>query len=336
VVRTIWGIHDCVGFGDLNPSACGYYRICLPLAELARHGWDTCWTSSAGGPSEEPGIVVAERFDQITAVPGWAQLRAAGGRKLVYEMDDDPFTVDEVNWLAQPQFRKADVLACIRACAALAHLVTVTTEPLAEVFRQFNPNVTVIPNFIPTELLNIKRLRHPRLTIGWAGGASHMRDMAMIAQVWRDVVDETGARGHFVGVDYRNMLRPRGFDHTPWENSPRKYYRTIDFDIGLIPIAEHPFARSKSSIKALEFAALGIPVIASDCEAYREFVIDGVTGFLVRTPAQWRDALLMLVHDQRLRDEMGRKARELAAGWTIEEHGWPLWDAAYRTLLEES
>jgi glycosyltransferase involved in cell wall biosynthesis len=332
----IWGIHDVIGWGNLNPSGCGFYRIVLPLDELANHGWDTCYSNSSGRPVfSRLDIIIAQRFDQISAVPGWAALRATGEGKLVYEIDDDPFSVDEANWLARPEFRKSDVLATLRGCAALAHLVTVTTEPLAEVFRQFNPNVAVIANYIPQELLSISRKRHERLTVGWAGGASHMRDMAMIAPVWREVMDGTGVRGHFIGCDYRNMLRPDGFEFTGWSENPRDYHRLVDFDIALVPIAPHPFARSKSHIKALEFAALGIPVIASDCEAYRDLVVDGVTGFLVTGAQQWRDRMLTLIHDGELRETMGAKARELAAGWTIEGTGWRQWDAAYRKLLED-
>ncbi len=329
--RTIWAMHDTQGFGTITPSGCGIYRICLPFDELREHGWQAGYGVTLA--TYDTAIVVCQRFDRPETGPIVASLKD-NGFKVVYEIDDDPFSVDPVNWLAYPAFEREEVLQVIRDCATMADLVTVSTAPLAEVFAKFNPNVVVLPNCIPASLLRMKRRKHKWLTIGWSGGASHSRDLAMIAQAWRDVTDETGVRCHLQGVDYRNIFRG-GFEYTDWTPDVRSYYRLLDFDIGLAPIADTPFGRCKSHIKALEYAALGIPVVASDCEAYRDFVIDGVTGFLVDTPDQWRTAMLTLVRDERLRNEMSIQAKEQAARWTIEDN-WQRWDSAYAQLLEES
>jgi glycosyltransferase involved in cell wall biosynthesis len=55
----------------------------------------------------------------------------------------------------------------------------------------------------------------------------------------------------------------------------------------------------------MEYAALGIPVIASDREPYRAFVLDGVTGYLVRHEHEWGKRLYELVNDEAMRVEMG-------------------------------
>lgn len=329
--KTIWAIHDTQGFGTITPSGCGIYRVCLPFDELREHGWQAGYGVTLS--TEDTAIVVCQRFDRPETGPIVASYKENDFR-VVYEIDDDPFSVDAVNWLAYPAFAREEVQGVIRDCAGMADLVTVSTEPLAEVFRKINPNVVVLPNCIPASLLAMKRKHHRKLTIGWSGGASHSRDLAMIAQAWRDVADETGVRCHIQGVDYSNIFRG-GFDHTDWDPDVRAYYRLLDFDIGLAPIAPTEFGRCKSHIKALEYAALGIPCIASDCEAYRDFIIDGVTGFLVDTPAQWRTAMLTLVRDERLRTEMSYQAKELAAKWTIEDN-WQRWDAAYASLLEDT
>jgi glycosyltransferase involved in cell wall biosynthesis len=82
----------------------------------------------------------------------------------------------------------------------------------------------------------------------------------------------------------------------------------------------------------LEAAALGIPVIASDAEPYREFVVHGVTGFLVRRDHEWLTYLQQLAGDEGLRESMGHKAREHARAFTI-ENNWHLWEQAYGRLL---
>ena len=333
---SVWCFHDSRGYGSPRPSFCGHIRVVLPFDQLKAHGWRAGYACSLPGPGQgDYDIFVGQRCDQPGFRPFWDALREIGrdeGLKLVYEIDDDPFSLDPVNWLAAPSFTNAEVLASIAYFASTADMVTVTTEGLANRMRRFNDNVHVLPNFIPSSMLAVP-LRHPQgqLTIGWAGGCSHSRDVALIAQTWRDVTDEAGCRGHFVGTDFRTITRFGGFDYTPWEPEPALYYRNIDFDIGLAPLADHEFNGGKSALKALEYAALGIPVIASDHPVYRDFVADGVTGFLCSSQEQWKDRMLLLASDEGLRTSMGAKARELAAQHTIERN-WTRWADAYRTL----
>jgi glycosyltransferase involved in cell wall biosynthesis len=96
-------------------------------------------------------------------------------------------------------------------------------------------------------------------------------------------------------------------------------------------LLEDEFNRSKSPIKVLEAMALGIPVICSDHDVYRDVVIDGVTGFLVQDN-EFEDRLQLLASDRELREIMGMNAREIAQDYTIESN-WDLWDSAYEELL---
>jgi glycosyltransferase involved in cell wall biosynthesis len=220
----------------------------------------------------------------------------------------------------------------ITHCLQVADLVTVSTEPLADRMRQINPNVVVLQNRIDEHVLKLKRPRRDRLTIGWAGGGSHFNDIKECARGLHQILRRNpDVEGHFIGADFRRLIdQPIRF--TPWCESTIDYYRLIDFDIGLAPLLSTRFAETKSHIKALEYAALGIPVVASDCAPYRDFVIDGVTGWLVRREHEWASRLRDLINDESMRTEMGVKARELAAEWTI-QRGWIEWETAYRSVL---
>jgi glycosyltransferase involved in cell wall biosynthesis len=100
----------------------------------------------------------------------------------------------------------------------------------------------------------------------------------------------------------------------------------IDFDVNLVPLRPSVFNLSKSPLRCLEAAALGIPVVASDYGPYAAFVRDGETGLLARWPHQWMRHLRDLL-DPTVRLEMGAKARALAAGHTIERN-IGLWEDA--------
>ena len=67
------------------------------------------------------------------------------------------------------------------------------------------------------------------------------------------------------------------------------------FDIGIVPLADHPFNRAKSAIKSMEYAAAGIPFVAADLPEQRWFR----GGPLARTPAGWRAGLRALVDPAR-------------------------------------
>lgn len=317
-------------FGFHDRSGCGWYRVRIPLDELARHGHEVALRE--GGTGEEAQgwpIVIGQRLDKYDALPIWRRLKLSA--RLVFEIDDDVFSVDPVNWMAHRVYSRSDVQDAVVHAAEVADLVTVTTEPLADIMRRHNPNVAVLANFVPDEILTVQRPRRDSVVLGWAGGASHGLDLAMIAPVLRRVLDRNPQlEMHLIGTDYEQTIaRPCRF--TKWDADLHAYYRNVDFDIGVAPLTDSAFNRSKSHIKALEYAALGIPVVASDVEPYRGFVVDGVTGFLVRREHEWFKRIHELANDAAMREEMGARARELAAQWTIGT-GWKLWEQAYASL----
>jgi glycosyltransferase involved in cell wall biosynthesis len=112
----------------------------------------------------------------------------------------------------------------------------------------------------------------------------------------------------------------------------REYFTSPDWDIGLAPVAPTAFNASKSYLKALEYGALGIPVIASDWYPYRGFVKHGETGFLVRRDHEWLQYMSELARDDALREKMGAAAREQARQYTI-ERGWVKWQSVYESLF---
>lgn len=310
----------------------GYYRVNLPLGELARHGHQvTVERGTTDVTAGDAQIVVG----QVIAMANgwWRRLRRTA--KIVYEIDDDPFEIETVN-PAYPHYSPPHVQDSIRHSIEVADLVTVSTPPLAERMRKINPNVVVLQNRIDEHMLELVRPRRDKLTIGWAGGESHYDDIKECAYGLRKTLARYAdtVEGHFVGADFRRLVGSPGqpFRFSNWCSKTTDYYKLIDFDIGLAPLRPTRFAETKSHIKALEYAALGIPVIASDAAPYRDFVIDGVTGWLVRREHEWALRLRELIHDAAMREEMGAKAKELARQWTIQQ-GWQEWESAYRSVL---
>ena len=323
-------------FAMHDDGGCGYYRIKMPLAEVAKHGHDVKLALGsdvkARDAAEWP-LIVGQRIDKHDALPAWRRFRAKS--RLVYEIDDDVFNVSQTNWQAYGTYSRGDVQDAVQHSAEVANLITVTTEPLAEVMRAYNDNVAVLPNYLPGYVCDLPR--EPGRMIGWAGGASHAEDIAIVASPVRKFLDRNLAWSMRIqGTDYRPTIRHARAEFRPWiditKNAPA-FYESIDWDIGLAPLASAGmFNRSKSYIKALEYAARGIPVLASDAEPYRDFVVDGVTGFLIRYDHDWLKRLDELASDEAMRAEMGAAARAHARNYLIEDH-WQEWAQAYEGVL---
>ena len=275
----------------------------------------------------------------------------AEGNTIVHDLDDNIFLLGEARWEDQrlnPNVPYVEIERTNRTVTEKSALVTVSTPTLAEVIREKtgHPNVRVMPNYVPEAVTQLVRNKKDNLVVGWAGGGSHKFDLQLITKVVADfLIKHQDAEFHLIGEladEFQKVFTTRSYGneaitfagrHTPWlllDHSMR-YYRAIDFDIALVPLASGEFELSKSPIKAIEAMALGIPVIASDHEVYRGTVIDGVTGFLVK-PDQFADRLEELANDCELREVMGKNAREAAKAWTIEGN-WDKWDRAYGELV---
>jgi glycosyltransferase involved in cell wall biosynthesis len=277
-------------------------------------------------------VIVGQRVCQPGATVRWQQMAREGRCALVYEVDDDLLDVEPTNGPAWSFFSRPEIRANVIRNIEVADLVTVSTERLAEVMSKRNRNVMVLPNCVPQSLLDAPHTAGPKgLTLGWSGGQSHKLDLAEAkAEVARFLKRNTDVGLHIIGDAEQDFCRAMPHDRlrlTRWIDSVPAFHAAIDFDIALAPLRPSPFNASKSPIRCLEAAALGIPVVASDVGPYAKFVQHEVTGLLVKRQYEWGRSLRTLAADAAMRTELGAKAHALAAEWTIEANG-ELWEKA--------
>lgn len=337
--------------GHDGGSGCMYWRMKLPMDQLAAHGYDVTMTVNDGkgllwDPDKDQkytaaemaghDIVVAQRFNKPNGVHVYREARTPQNR-LVYELDDDVFSINAENFSAYSMWQRPDILDAAVHAMEVSDVITCSTEPLAEVLREHNPNVVVLPNHIPGWVCDFERKRRDRPAIGWAGGASHGVDVGIIVSPVRRFLKRfPGWDLRLAGTDYRPTFKAgKRAVFSKWVHvteNEREYFTSPDWDIGLAPLDPNTFNASKSALKALEYGALGIPVIASDWHPYRDYVKHGETGFLVKRDHEWLKYMSELASDEGLRNKMGAAAREQARQWTVEE-GWKLWEKTYRGLF---
>lgn len=316
-----------------DESGCGYYRIQLPMQGLAglghtvRHGLRMP-QSVRDNPDT---VIVGQRVCNPGPSTTWQTL-ATQGRKLIYEIDDDLWNIDASSPAAHAFFARPEIRANLQRNIEVAVAVTVTTEPLADIVRQWNPNVHIVPNAIPDWLIDHQPQQRAdgTLTIGWGGSATHNMDFDQVGDQLRQFLKRNqDTELHVIGNDYASWMRvPRQQARfTPWVPSVDKFLRTIDYHVGIAPLRPHVFNQSKSALKAIEAGALGIPIVASAVRPYEDYVQDSVTGYLVRRDHEWGACLRALAADPDMRIEMGMSGRTQARRHTISRRA-PLWEKA--------
>jgi glycosyltransferase involved in cell wall biosynthesis len=327
-------------------SGCCWYRVKLPLDQLAAHGHEVTYRSvndddrATVTASDLVGydLVVGQRLNVHKGMEAWRRARGPFSR-LVYDTDDDVFSVNPENWAAFHLYGQPEIQDAVCHMAQVSDLVTVTTDYLAGVMREHTGNnaTAVLPNCVPAWLLDTPRPENPRPAVGYQGGASHGADVGLVSgPVRRFLKRFPGWDLRLNGTDYRPTFkageRAKFRQWIPVYDDPVGYYATLDFDIGLAPLVGKTFDYSKSPIKVLEYAARGVPSIASDCNVYASFIRHGENGFLVREEHEWLRYLSVLASDDTLRRKMGEAAREDAANWTIEKN-YVKWEQAYTSLF---
>lgn len=323
----------------LDRGGCFYYRVRGPLTAMQRRGHWTSWGSGVDFETwDRAGVLINQYLHLPQTRQDWIRWADGGEKLCVWEADDDITTVLQ-NEAAGSAYRNPETVPRMLDMLRASHLATVTTSALADVYRPFNPNVVVLPNRVPSWLTTQPR-RDPQdqpagmFTIGYTGSASHARDFEAWSPIFaRWMRWHPRTRLHLIGHNGRPAGMPTTYPCTsvPWIKDTNDYLAALPgaMSVGIAPLLHNDFNLGKSGVKAMEYAAAGIPCVATDHPIYRDVIVDGVTGYLVRTPNEWIDALTDLSGHRTLREQMGRSAREHAIRHFTQEASVAGWEDAY-------
>lgn len=239
-----------------------------------------------------------------------AQVRERGAR-LVVDVDDDFFTPDARARLLEAEYTEPGILG-LEALVRSADAVMVATDRLAEILRAVTPApVAVVPNELDPEFW----VDHPGSAIApphdgvhrvlYTGSTTHAADLAMLERAFDGLLADDGRpiRLELAGVTdadpgspwYDRLAIPEGWTHYP-EFVRWMRRSSARWDVSVAPLADTPFNRAKSDLKALDGALLGLPVVAADREPYRRLAGHGIR-LVGDEPDDWRSAIRGAVSD---------------------------------------
>lgn len=172
---------------------------------------------------------------------------------------------------------------------------------------QHNSQVSVIPTPVDTDrLYPVPRVDRKRVTLGWIGSHSSAPYLRMLDPVLPRLASRYDLRLKVVGGDYHCVLAQVSTHE--WRLN-REVADLQSFDIGLMPMPDNAWTRGKCAFKALQYMAVGIPVVCSPVGMNTEVVQDGDNGFHAESEEEWTEKLALLIENPGLREAMGQRGR---------------------------
>lgn len=257
------------------------------------------------------------------------------GTAVVVDFDDDFDSIHPRNQAYshyQPETNPMLNKVWAKLSTTLADLVTVTTPALAKTYGKHG-RVAVLPNYIPESYLKVKPYwpdvtANPEIPrIGWAGNPfSHPGDLEVMGGAIHDLSYEGKAVFRTIGTARTLDIvgTTNGGSALDWASIDDFPALTASFDVGVVPLADTAFNRAKSWLKGLEYAALGVPFVASPSKPYQDLVRLGagdLVSMTTRSTGAWKRALLRYVEDEEYRRLRSEEGRIVASGLTYEKHG---------------
>ncbi len=190
------------------------------------------------------------------------------------------------------------------------HVIT-CTPALDEFVRQHNPFTTDISSTIDTDRYQPCNAysNAPELVLGWSGSHSTAPYLHLLDRVLQQLARRHPFRLLVIGPSCFELPGVE-LEVVPW-SAELELPSLQRIDIGLYPLPDDDWVQGKSGLKALQYMALGIPVVASALGCNDRVVQEGRSGFLVRHEDQWLQALERLMADAELRRAFGQAGRRI-------------------------
>lgn len=316
-----------------------YGRTMSPCASIRLHGY-LDYLGSLGDihfrsvlieelQAYRPDIVIWHRtsvptvreVDALTAIADFI------GARLVYDLDDNLLDMDDHG----EGHAYRDLRSAVARSLQVAHAVWCSTGALAaRVSRVAGGALSVLPNTLDPRIWT----RVPPSTAGGEGGPAfrllymgtrtHDQDFAFLCRVMASLEEKLPGRFRLtlVGVCQSAPIDAPWLElHGPPAEVGSSYPAFVHwlqqqhgFDLGVAPLVSGPFNDCKSPIKVMDYAAMGLPALASRMPAYTEYLRSGIDCFHADNEVSaWVDALIVISRDRSRLMQVANAARASVA-----------------------
>ena len=220
-----------------------------------------------------------------------------------------------------------------------AYGVTVGSKALMGFVKPYQANSHLLPTSVKLDNYQpvADKPSDTSIVLGWIGNGRHyhedlinslkepLQQVALENDITLKLVGVCGQQDLYDVFDSIPGLKTCFIDALDWADESEIQKAIADFDVGLYPLRDNDFNRYKCGFKALEYMALGIPVISSRVGANIDIISDGVDGILIDDKTTWRMAISALVQDRERRLLMGAAGRaKVMNNYNVKNHALTL------------
>ena len=242
----------------------------------------------------------------LPLIPAWLESQLLH-LPYIFDLDDAfhlKYRTGRLNWLSLPLGGKIDRMM------AGAVAITAGNQHLAAIAQRFNPNVTLLPSVVNTDVLR-PAPRAPAaapFTVGWIGSPSTAPYLQLLVEPLQLLSLEQPVRLLVIGAPAPAVAGVEVIQQ-PWslEQEPALIQQC---DVGVMPLPDTSWARGKCAYKLIQCLACGIPVVASPVGANID-VVHPSCGILAGSTCEWLVAFRQLSADPALRVRLGTTGRRM-------------------------
>lgn len=261
-------------------------------------------------------VLVLPNVAELDMLP-WIEERRARKQITIFEINDDITDVPKAS-PAHQSFNGEESRLLHHRMARSADALQYSVAELERKYGFLNPVGEVFVNhFVPT-LPRAEARGDKGLTIGWGGSDGHLEDMRSVAptlcawlraraDVRIAVMGSPAIYALFQALpEHQRRWVPGGDIHD--------YYGFLQgIDIGIAPLLDTPYNRSRSDVKFVEYAGFGVTPVVQNLVPYKTSVRHGETGFLFEGAEALIATLDRLCSDQDLRRRIANQAYDYVA-----------------------
>ncbi|HKG38654.1 MAG TPA: hypothetical protein VKB25_06665 [Conexibacter sp.] len=317
------------------------YRSIVPMQALAHRGHSV--HIEERDEIRDPALLLDYDAIQIMRISHPLMVRLARrlqqrGVAIVWDNDDQRVAMLEEAAKAPGQDGMAAqrFFASMRAMARVADAVTTPSEALARLHAtDSRREVQILPNLLPPTFKRPERLMpHEGVHIGWIAMPTHAPSFEALGI--RETLERLMARHahlYITGVGLDLDIRSLRYEHVVGVPYGALAENLAHFDFALAPLADTAVNQARSDIKLKEYAAAGVPWLASATGPY--VGLGEQEGGRLVADGDWASAIEALMNDADRRRVLSQRGMRWTAGETIETRV-DVWERTFEDAIAQA
>jgi glycosyltransferase involved in cell wall biosynthesis len=266
-------------------------------------------------------------------MPIYERLLFFFNKRVIYDLDDMIFLSEKKpnGFIQKIKGRKKPIV--LMKHAAYVIVCTPKLEEIALSINKFGRAVDISSTFNTNRFVPVDGYaQQETTTIGWTGTQTTLQFLDLLTNVLQQVAAKRNIRLLVIAnQEYKMEGVPTEFRYWKEETEVQDLH---DMEIGVYPIPANEWSLGKSSLKALTYMCIAIPVVATAYGTNFRIIDDGVDGLLAKNDADWVNKIVELIDDVNKRKRIGLAGRKKVLERFSVEANFPKYLQVFKTVIK--